>query len=302
MAFPSSPPKINSQLMEIKGLTPEPGTEWKRMLKFVDLNANDEAAMAQTAETLMQRAHELVVGTYDYLSSVPETAAILGWETKIDEAHLAERRRFFAIWLNRTLGIDKSCELAEYLFSAGKLHAGHGPRQVHVTSNYVSGSIGLVLAAFATYMNEANLPADVVAGAMAGWSKYLTVQNHMMDFGYRIALEWDDGDFPVEIDLYGRIRPIVGQSNVVAHCRHGKTVADLLRKFFNYYPQLREQALEQTWHSEDKKESLWLEVSPVYIPKGGWRVLLNGRDLNYAGGFQLPVKENDKIAIFPPGR
>jgi molybdopterin converting factor small subunit len=302
MVFPSSPPKASSQQMEISGLTPDPGVEWKRLLKFVDLNAEDEAAMASSAETLMQRAHELVVGTYNYLSSVPETAAILGWESKIDEAHLAERRRFFAVWLNRTLGLDKSCEFADYLFGAGKLHAGHGPRQIHVTPNYVSGSIGLVLASFATYMKDAKLPIEIVAGAMAGWSKYLTVQTHLMDLGYRVALEWDDGDFPVEIELYGRIRPLVGQAKVVAHCRNNKTVADLLRNFFNYYPQTRTQALEHVWHSEDDKESLWLEVTPAYIPKGGWRVLLNGRDLNYAGGFQLPVNPNDKIAIFPPGR
>ncbi|MEZ4611776.1 MAG: hypothetical protein R2838_16305 [Caldilineaceae bacterium] len=49
---------------------------------------------------------------YDYLLHQPETAAILGWEKGADPAHLAERRRFFTIWLARLLGMDFSDDLA----------------------------------------------------------------------------------------------------------------------------------------------------------------------------------------------
>jgi hypothetical protein len=67
-----------------------------------------------------------VADTYAYLARVPETAAILGWEDHIDPVFLKERRRFFTIWLARTLGLDTSDEFACYLFRAGTFHAGHG--------------------------------------------------------------------------------------------------------------------------------------------------------------------------------
>ena len=165
-----------SSMMQIHDLMPEPGEEWHRMLSFATLEGGDKQAMAQSAETLLRRAPELVVNTYDYLQSVPETAAILGWEDRVDEAHLEERRRFFTIWLTRTLGLDTGDEFAYYLYRAGKFHAGHGPRQIHTPPAYVTASMGLVLASFSTYMFEAGLSAEVIAGAMAGWNKYLMVQ------------------------------------------------------------------------------------------------------------------------------
>ena len=55
-------------------------------------------------------------------------------------------------------------------------------------------------------------------------------------------------------------------------------------------------------HSDEKSDSLWLETVPAYVPRSGWRVLLNGLGLNYNGGFVVPIHAQDKIAIFPPGR
>jgi hypothetical protein len=116
---------------------------------------------------LFRRGPEIVAETYEYLRRVPETAAIRGWEHEVDATHLDERRRFFTVWLARALALDTSDELASYLFQAGKYHAGHGPRQIHTPPAYVEGSVGLVLAAFARCMAEADLPAAVIAGAMA---------------------------------------------------------------------------------------------------------------------------------------
>jgi molybdopterin converting factor small subunit len=45
-----------------------------------------------------------------------------------------------------------------------------------------------------------------------------------------------------------------------------------------------------------------MEVSPIYVPRPGWRMLLNGRDLCYAGGFEVAVNEGDEVSLFPPGR
>jgi molybdopterin converting factor small subunit len=288
--------------LELHSLAPEPAEEWQRLLSFVGLNHQDKQAMACTVETLMRRAPELVVDTYNYLLSVPETAVILGWESGADEAHLAERRRFFAIWLARTLGIDTSDEMAYYLFKAGKYHAAHGPRRIHTPPAYVTTSIGMTGAAFAAAMQDANLPGAVIAPAMAGWNKYLSVQLHLMQRGYETARDYDDGDYVIPVTLFGRLRPLVGQQQLEIAVRQNSTVADLLRKFFNYFPQIRTQALNQVWHSHEKPDSAWVDVFPAYAPRNGWRVLLNGLDLTYNGGFSTAIHENDKIDIFPPGR
>jgi hypothetical protein len=33
-----------------------------------------------------------------------------------------------------------------------------------------------------------------------------------------------------------------------------------------------------------------------------WRVLINGKDLSFIGGAQVPVHAGDEIHVFPPGR
>jgi molybdopterin converting factor small subunit len=287
---------------ELTGLAPEPGEEWRRMLRFVGWREDDKMAAARSVEVLFRRGPDLVVETYEYLRQVPETAAILGWETRVDEAHLEERRRFFTIWLARTLGLDTSEEFAHYLFRAGKYHAGHGPRRIHIPPEYVTGSVGLVLAAFAREMAEASLPADVIAGALAAWNKYLSVQLNQMLRGYRVARALEEGAFPVRCTVFGRLRPLLGAQEAEIYVERGASAADVLRKFFNYYPQARAEALDRLWHAEEKGRSLWTEVVPIYVPRRGWRVLLNGRDLPYAGGLSAPVQAGDEISVFPPGR
>ncbi len=293
---------ITAEVLELHNFMPEPGEEWQRMLGFVALGREDKLAMSCSAETLLQRAHELVVNTYDYLRSVPETAAILGWEEGVDEAHLEERRRFFTIWLTRTLGLDTGDEFAEYLFRAGKLHAGHGPRQIHTPPAYVTASIGLVLASFATYMSEAGLSAAVIAGAMAGWNKYLMVQLHLMLLGYQAAMDMEQGSQRLQITLFGRLREIVGHRELSLVVEEGGEISEVLRKFFNYHPQVRSEALERVWQSDDERDSLWMEVVLAYRPRPGWRVLLNGRNVAYDWGFGKIVSDGDTISIFPPGR
>ncbi|MCA9949284.1 MAG: MoaD/ThiS family protein [Anaerolineales bacterium] len=290
------------QTLELRNLAADPADEWQRLLKFVNLTRADWSAMAESVETLLTRAPELVIGTYDYLLSVPATAAILGWEQGADEAHLAERRRFFAIWVARTLGMDTSDEFAHYLFRAGKFHAGHGPRNIHTPPAYITGSIGLVNAAFSQYMQEANLSAKVIAGASAGWNKYLMVQLHLMMLGYTVARELDSGDLSIEVTLYGRLRNLANRQTIEVHITKDATAKDLLHKFFSYYPQIRDDALDLAWHSKEELDSLWLVPYPVYTPKKGWRMLINGHNLSFNGGFDTQLHVDDKISIFPPGR
>ncbi|GAB4474817.1 MAG: hypothetical protein Kow0088_11090 [Anaerolineales bacterium] len=287
---------------ELRNLAPTPAEEWQRTLAFLGLGAEDRLAMSRSVEVLMRRAVELVVNTYDYLQKFPETAAILGWEDGADSEHLEERRRFFTVWLARTLGMDTSDEFAAYLFRAGKFHAGHGPRQIHTPPTYVTASIGSVLAAFAQYLAEARLPAQVIAAALAGWSKYLNAQLNMMLFGYHIARQFTTGNFPIRVKLFGTLRPIVSRNEVDIWVHQDDPLTKVLEKFFDYFPEARPHALERYWDTQEKSHSEWLEVVAVYVFRNGWRILLNGRDLMYEGGFNQPLHRKDEVAIFPPGR
>lgn len=290
------------EAMELGHLEPEPAEEWRRLLRFMGWGTAERLAAARTIEPLFRRGTELVAATYDYLRQVPETAAILGWETHVDAAHLEERRRFFTVWLARTLGLDTSDEFAHYLFRAGQIHAGHGPRRIHTPPEYVTGSVGLVQASFARYMLEGGLPADVIAGATGAWNKYLSVQLNQMLLGYRVARELSAGGVVVRCRVYGRLRPLVGRVDTDVHVGAEATVGAVLRKFINYYPQVRAEALDRVWHSEDDARSLWRKTVPAFRPRAGWRILRNGREVVYAGGLAEPAAAGDEVAIFPPGR
>ncbi len=288
--------------LELHNLAPEPHEVWRRMLRFVGWGHEERAAASRSVEPLFRRGTELVVETYNYLQHVPETAAILGWEQRVDDAHLEERRRFFTIWLARTLGLDTSDEFALYLFRAGGAHAGHGPRHIHTPSEYVIGSFGLVLASFSRFMQEAGLPASTIAAAMAAWSKYLAVQQHQLLFGYQVARELDAGDVAVRCALYGRLRALAGTPEIQVRIADGGSAGEVLRKLFSGYPQLRAEALERVWEADESSDRLWIEVTPAYVPRYGWRVLLNGRELAYAGGCAAVIHAGDEVAVFPPGR
>lgn len=272
------------------------------MLRFVGWGQADSAAAARSVDAIMRRGPELVAQTYDYLTQVPETAAILGWERKRDDAHLEERRRFFTIWLARTLGLDTSDEFGRYLFRAGTFHAGHGPRHIHTPSAYVTGAIGLVLAGFARAMAEAGLPGETIAAAMAAWNKFLGVQLNQMLLGYQVARDFDQGSQVVRCSLYGRLRPLLGQHQVQVYVGEPAQAGDVLRKFFNCYPQARSEALERIWHSHEHQHASWVELRSTYTLRHGWRVLHNGRELDYTDGFATRVASGDDIALFPPGR
>ncbi len=298
----ATPPTVGEEQLRFQGLEPDPVDEWQRMLRFAALGPADWAAMAETVEPLFRRGTELVVNVYDYLSSVPETAAILGWEEFVDEAHLEERRRFFTIWLARTLGMDTSAEFADYLFRAGIIHAGHGPRRIHVPHAYVRVSVGLVLSMFADYMRDAHLPGETVAKAMMGWNKYLSVQLNQMELGYKVARELDEGTFRVPVIVYGLLRPKMPQRETRVAVHADATVHEVMRKFFNYHPVARREALEVVWEGHEKPDSLWMEVVPTYRLKHGWRLLVNGREMEYLQGVQTPVRADDRLELFPPGR
>jgi molybdopterin converting factor small subunit len=293
------------QPWQLSGLDPMPEEEWQRMRGFVALSDAELQAMLTTVEALFRRGHELVVGTYDYLLQNHETAAILGWEDGADPTHLAERRRFFTIWLARLLGMDFSTDLARYLFRAGKLHAAHGPRRTHVPPVYVTGSISLVNATFARFIME-EMPGHAQAPlALAGWNKVLAMHLHLMHLGYQAALALDSGDFAVPFVMFGRMRTVTGAHDLAVHVAEGASAQQALRKFFNYYPQARSEVFDLAWDGGERVDSHgtpWFTVDRLYAVKPMWRVLLNGKDLSFIGGPEVALQPGDEVHVFPPGR
>ncbi|MFO7633935.1 MAG: protoglobin domain-containing protein [Caldilinea sp.] len=290
---------------QIGGLDPLPEEEWTRMREFLSLSDTEVSAMLSTVEALFRRGHELVVATYDYLLHNHETAAILGWENGADPTHLAERRRFFTVWLARLLGMDFSADLAHYLFRAGKVHAAHGPRRTHVPPIYVTGSISLINSAFARFIME-EMPGHAQAPlALAGWNKVLTLHLHLMQMGYQAALALDHGDFGVPFTLFGKMRTVTGAQELTARVESGATVESALRKFFNYFPPSRAEVFDVAWAGGERLDSHgtpWFTVNRLYAVKPMWRVLLNGKDLSYVGGPSVQLHPGDEIHVFPPGR
>ncbi|MFN8635891.1 MAG: protoglobin domain-containing protein [Chloroflexota bacterium] len=283
-------------------LAPDPREEWQRLLRFVGWGEADRLAAARSVEAIFARGHELVVETYAHLAKVPETAALLGWQDGPEPEHLEERRRFLTIWLARTLGLDTSDELAVHLFRAGLVHHGLGSRRVHVPQSYVIATVGLVQAGFARCLAEAGLPADVTAAALGAWSRYLSVQLDVMLLGYRAAADLTDGDVTVRCAAYGRLRELFGDRAVLVGLRRDGSLGEVLGKLFAAYPRVRAEVLDRVWDESEPAASRTVTLTPVYMPRPGWRLLLNGRDASYEGGLDQQVGAGDEVSLFPPGR
>jgi len=291
--------------LELSRLNATPEEQWRHLRDFLDLNRADLDAMAGTVEILMRHATEFVVSAYDYLLHFKQTAEILGWEQGADPAHLAERRRFFTIWLARVLGLDLSDDLAHYLFRAGKYHAGHGPRHIHVPEIYVTGAISLAQASFASYLASEMTDAALVAHALTGWNKLLTMHLHLMTAGYRAARALDEGDFSVEVALFGRLRDLTGRRKVTVRLAESERAEHVLRKFFDYFPEVRAEVFDVGWDDDyrlDDRGTPWLTTRRVYRARRDWNIRLNGRNIEYAGGLTAPISPGDEVSVFPPGR
>lgn len=288
--------------LTIRDVQPTPAETWETMLRFSGPGAEERAAMRATVDTLFQRGYELVVATYEHLQRFPETAEVLGWQEGADETHLAERRRFFTIWLARTLSMDMGTQFGDYLFYAGKVHAAHGPRQIDTPSQWITGSVGLIVGAFADFIRAATHPADETALALSGWNKYLLVQLNQMHAGYNAGKQLVDGEHRIEIKAYAMVRHNWGRDTLTVHYPTGGTVADVLRKALDFSPELRPVMFDPAWEAEDSEKDLWMRVKKQYRLRSGWRVQLNGKNLTFYGGFTQSLQPGDSLTLFSPGR
>ncbi len=159
--------------------------------------------------------------------------------------------------------MDLSHEFARYLFRAGQIHAAHGPRQIHVPEVYVTGSISLVNATFARFLME-EMPGDpIIPAALAGWNKILSLHLHLMLLGYQTARAWDNGDFPVDLSFFGRVRNYTGRETMTMHLPDGSHIDTVLTRFFNYFPQARTDVFDIEWLDKerlDERGTPWLVV------------------------------------------
>jgi molybdopterin converting factor small subunit len=162
--------------------------------------------------------------------------------------------------------------------------------------------VGLIQAGFADVLATAGLPADVTARALGAWSRYLSVQLDLLLSGYRAASAITEGEATIRCTAYGRLRHLWREPSVHVATASGDTLADVLRKLFGAYPEVRAEVLDRVWEEREPEKALGPVVVPAYAPRQGWRLLLNGKDARYNGGLQQPVAHGDMVSLFPPGR
>jgi hypothetical protein len=88
--------------------------------------------------------------------------------------------------------------------------------------------LNLAQANFASYLAEEITDAGLVARALAGWNKLLTMHLQLMSDGCRAARAVDEGDFEVSVAFYGRLREIAGRDAMVLHLAEGSRTRQLL--------------------------------------------------------------------------
>jgi sulfur-carrier protein len=86
----------------------------------------------------------------------------------------------------------------------------------------------------------------------------------------------------MQIRLYATLRPIVGRSTVTLDAEPGDTVRSMLDELMTRWPDLREKLMRNE------------ELHPSI------HVFLNGRDVRYLGGLDIPIPAETEICIFPP--
>ena len=87
----------------------------------------------------------------------------------------------------------------------------------------------------------------------------------------------------MNVRVYATLRPIVGGPVAQLHTDTGDTFRQLLDELLTRWPRLERELL-------DKEGALRTNI----------HIFLNGRDVRYLGGLDIPIPENADVCIFPP--
>ena len=87
----------------------------------------------------------------------------------------------------------------------------------------------------------------------------------------------------MQVRVYATLRPIVGGSKADLEVGVGDTFSQLLAEMLARWPDLARELL-------DKQGQLRSNI----------HIFLNGRDVRYLGGLDMPIPADADICIFPP--
>lgn len=87
----------------------------------------------------------------------------------------------------------------------------------------------------------------------------------------------------MEVRVYATLRPIVGGPLASVQTQPGDSFRQLMDEMLATWPDLRRELL-------DKQGEL----------RNNIHIFLNGRDVRYLGGLDMPIPDGADIAIFPP--
>jgi molybdopterin synthase sulfur carrier subunit len=87
----------------------------------------------------------------------------------------------------------------------------------------------------------------------------------------------------MRVRIFATLRPLVGAKEVEVDVKAGDTVGNMLEKLTAEYPALKERAL-------DADGNLQSSIN----------VFVNGRNIKFLDGLNSPIREGDRLALFPP--
>ncbi len=87
----------------------------------------------------------------------------------------------------------------------------------------------------------------------------------------------------MKVKLFGTLRTVVGDKEAKVSLDQQSTVRAVLDQLMATYPEL--------------EEKLGTEGE---TPPTGVNILVNGRSIEFLDGFNTPLQEDDRVALFPP--
>lgn len=91
-------------------------------------------------------------------------------------------------------------------------------------------------------------------------------------------------DVRVTIKLFAALREVAGQRLLIEEVPEGSSLGNVVRRICERLgPEFRKQVLDERGEPLERV-----------------RILLNGHNIAFLGGFEVKLKDGDEIAMFPP--